>query len=174
MIICLSNINRLIFVIETDSVLCEECTKHTSKLDRFQASNWLTNKVHRKHNRWQYTFWNTMKPPYTGTTMNCSFFIAGRFLFLQVLEVLILGTPHPGDCKGFMLKTGFFYALIPFNTGFTAYTTIDGLKSGSFLTRYPSFILYLIEQFAGIWGAFHSSYVLWNIRHVIFILFEIQ
>jgi len=44
----------------------------------------------------------TMKPPYTRTAWNRSPPpVASRFLFREVLEVLILGTPDPRDCKVF-------------------------------------------------------------------------
>jgi len=37
--------------------------------------------------------------------------------FIQVLEISVLRTPDPEECKHFLLKAGFCYAQVPFKTG---------------------------------------------------------
>ena len=45
--------------------------------------------------------------------------LAGSSCFIQVLELWILGTPDPQDCKRFLWNTSFLYVQVPFKTGFT-------------------------------------------------------
>jgi hypothetical protein len=61
---------------------------------------------------------NTVKPACDESARGRNFSVAGRFLFIQVLIVWILGTPDTQDCKIFPLQTGFCYVQIPFKTGF--------------------------------------------------------
>ena len=60
--------------------------------------------------------WNLLTAVPQGTEI---FSIADRFRFIQVREVLILGTAGPGDCKSFPLVTGFRYVQVPFKADFT-------------------------------------------------------
>jgi hypothetical protein len=99
-----------------------------SRLDRFQASNGL--KIKSIGNTTDDSILSVIQrnfpvPEPPGTAIFSS---ASRFLFVQVLEFLIVViTQNPEDCKGFPLKTVFCYAHMPFNTGFTAYTHVQRL-----------------------------------------------
>lgn len=90
-----------------------------SRLDRFQASNGL--KIKSIGNTTDVSLLSVIQrnfpvPEPPGTAIFSS---AGRFLFVQVYEALIVViTQNPGDCKGFPLKTGFCYAQLLFKTGF--------------------------------------------------------
>jgi len=60
-----------------------------------------------------------VKPVDNGNARDLVFSVAGRPPAVQVLEVWILGTPDPWDCKSVPVKKGFHYSQVPFKTGFT-------------------------------------------------------
>jgi hypothetical protein len=62
--------------------------------------------------------WNI---PLTEPKVAETFSVAGRFRLIQVLDLWIQQTPDPRNSKSFPLKTGFFYAQVPFKTGSTVY-----------------------------------------------------
>jgi hypothetical protein len=64
----------------------------------------------------------TLKSACNLTAKDRNFFsVVGSFRLIQVIEVWLLGTPDPWECKSFPLKTDFRYAQVTFKTGLTCF-----------------------------------------------------